>query len=184
MRKLLNHIITLALLSTLASAQDRPPFPPPPADVSSTTIITSANEPGEQIVITGTVYTSDGKTPYPNMVLFFYQADNDGLYNKTDNSYMRPRLHGWVKTGKNGEYTINTIKPGSYPNSRQAAHIHAIVQLPGERPKWIDDFLFDDDPFLTNRDRQQAGKGSFSHIMKTRRGNKGILHAERNIILN
>ncbi|MCI0706451.1 MAG: intradiol ring-cleavage dioxygenase [Ignavibacteriae bacterium] len=177
-------LLMVALVPACAAAQEIPPFPPPPADISSTATVVTADEPGEWLNITGRVYKADGKTPYAGMVLYLYQTDASGVYNKTDNSWQRPRLHAWVKTGKDGHYTINTIKPGAYPGRRDPAHIHVIVQLPGEHPKWIDDFLFERDPYLSERDvKSAASKGTFSHIMKTQSDNKGVLHAVRNIIL-
>jgi protocatechuate 3,4-dioxygenase beta subunit len=87
-----------------------------------------------------------------------------------------------VRTDKNGRYKINTIKPGSYPGRRDPAHIHAIVRLPGEQPKWIDDFLFEGDPFHSERDiRQFAAKGRFSSIMKITKEPDGLLRYERDI---
>jgi protocatechuate 3,4-dioxygenase beta subunit len=164
--------------------QEVAPFPDPPPDVSETAMVAPANEPGERLVITGTVYRSDGKTPYSGLILYLYQTDATGVYNTTDRSWKRPRLHGWVKTDKDGRYKINTVKPGSYPGSRNPAHIHATVHLPGEHAKWIDDFLFQDDPYLSDRDiRRGAGKEQFSSIMKTRKGKDGWLRGERDIII-
>ena len=178
-------LVSVAAITPLnLHAQEVPPFPAPPKDFSATTMVAPAGEPGERLVITGTAYKADGKTPFASIVLYVYQTDASGVYNKTDGSWQRPRLRGWVKTDRNGKYKINTIKPGSYPNSKNPAHIHAIAQLPGEQPKWIDDFLFDGDPYLSERDRKQsADLGRFSHIMKTWREPDGLLRAERDIVL-
>ena len=163
-------------------AQQEAPFPPAPSTVSSTVSLVSESEEGNRLVISGTVFRSDGKTLYPDLVVYLYQTDATGVYNKSDRSWKRPRLHGWIKTGKNGKYEIRTIKPGSYPGSRNPAHIHAIVRLPNEDAKWIDDFLFDGDPYLGKDDHSRfAEKGSFSSIMKATRDASGILHCVRDI---
>ena len=184
MSKRLIVVLFAILCIECVTAQDLAPYPAAPANISSTASLVPKDEPGQRLVIRGTIFRADGKTPYPNMVLYFYQTDDTGVYNRTDNSWQRPRLHGWLKTTKDGRYTINTIKPGSYPNGRNPAHIHVIVQLPGEQPKWIDDFLFADDPYLSQEDIRNAhGKGAFSHIIQTVLNNNGVLEAERNIIL-
>lgn len=179
---ILYNLFMIVFVPTYLTAQEIPPFPSPPANISETARLAPEDEPGERLVIAGTVYQSDGKTPYTGLVLYLYQTDASGVYNKTDNSWMRPRLHGWVKTDKNGRYKVNTIKPGSYPGSRNPAHIHAIVRLPDEQPQWIDDFLFEGDPFLSERDLKQfANQGRFSSIMKIAKEPDGLLRYERDI---
>src|SRR5688500_15387181 len=37
---------------------------------------------GQRIVIRGIIYQSDGKTPAPNVLLYFYQTDHTGRYSK------------------------------------------------------------------------------------------------------
>ena len=177
-------VLLITLVPARLSTQETAPYPAPPKDVSSVSMVAPAGEPGERLVITGTVYRSDGKTPYAGMVLYLYQTDNSGVYNTTTGSWQSPRLHGWIKTDKSGKYKINTIKPGAYPRRRDPAHIHVIVQLLGEQPKWIDDFLFDEDPYLSDQDRKQStGKGTFSHVLKTWREPDGLLRAVRDIAL-
>jgi protocatechuate 3,4-dioxygenase beta subunit len=176
--------LILFIVVGMVKAQDVVPFPPPPHEVSSVATLVTSDEPGERLVITGIVYTSDGKTPYPDFILYLYQTDATGVYNMTDRSWMRPRIRGWVRTDKDGKYEIRTVKPGSYPGSRNPAHIHAIVKLPGNEPDWIDDFLFEDDPFLTERERNRAASGDFSHIMRATRRADGTLVCTRNIKLS
>lgn len=160
------------------------PFPDPPPDVTETAMLAPANEPGERVIITGTMFRADGKTPYVGLVMYLYQTDARGLYHNADRNQQRPRLRGWVKTNTRGRYTIHTIKPGSYPGSRNPAHIHAIVRPPGEQGKWIDDFLFDGDPYLREQDvRRYANKGSFSCIVKMTKEQDGTLRGERNIVV-
>jgi protocatechuate 3,4-dioxygenase beta subunit len=74
--------------------------------------------------------------------------------------------------------------PGSYPGSRNPAHIHAVIKLPGKKARWIDDFLFDGDPFVTS-DLQSisARQGKFANVMKVTR-EKGRLTAQRDIKIN
>lgn len=178
--------ITMLLVAVVATAlsQDPVPFPPPPPDVTFTAELAQKGEPGSPLVISGTVYRGDGTTPYAGLVLFFYQADNDGLYNKTDNAYWKPRLRGWVRTDERGRYVIRTIKPASYPRSRQAAHIHVTVRTSGSGARWLDDFLFSDDPFLSPSDRELPRvQGRRSHVLELSRNQDGILVGERDLVV-
>jgi protocatechuate 3,4-dioxygenase beta subunit len=162
--------------------QEEAPYPPPPADVSSVVYMVTDNEPGERLVINGVVYGSDSRTPLDGFVLYLYQTDASGVYNSTDRSWKRPRIRGWVKTDKEGRYEIRTIKPGNYPGSRNPAHIHVIAKLPGRDPDWLDDFLFEGDPFLSQKDRRRLEtEGTFSPVMKIARGEGGVLHCKRDI---
>jgi protocatechuate 3,4-dioxygenase beta subunit len=152
------------------------------SDTSSIVTLASADEPGQHLIITGTVYKSDGKTPLAGAVMYAYQTDAGGVYSRGTNSSRNPRLKGWLKTRADGRYEIRTIKPGSYPGSRNPAHIHASIIAPSGKEQWIDEFLFDGDPFLKKEDYEKfANKGRFSSILKVQKGKGGVLQAVRDI---
>src|SRR4051794_23007527 len=67
-----------------------------PSELASDAQIASEKEPGERLIISGTIYRADGRTPAPDIVLFVYQTDTTGYYNKEDDAF-NPRLRGWVK---------------------------------------------------------------------------------------
>jgi protocatechuate 3,4-dioxygenase beta subunit len=174
------------MLASLCSvtAQEVAPFPPAPDDVSSLATLVGDSEPGEKLVITGTVYQTDRKTPRPGFLLYIYQTDATGMYNRVDGNWQRPRLRGWVKTDRLGRYEIRTIKPGSYPRSNNPAHIHVIVKVGKSDPRWIDDFLFEGDPFLRGSDRELSGtQGTFSPVMRVSRDEQGRLLCRRDIVI-
>lgn len=112
-----------------------------------------ADEGPEKLKITGRIFKADGKTPYPNVLLYVYHTDAKGLYSKSGQERgvqkWHGRHHGWVKTDKEGNYMIHSIRPAQYPGNTSAAHIHAIVREPGKKPYWINDYVFNDDPFVT-----------------------------------
>lgn len=172
------------LLASPIAAQEEAPFPPPPENIGAAVTLPPAHEPGEPLTIRGTVYRTDGTTPYAGFVLFLYQTDRKGVYNSTNGSWREPRIRGWVKTDDSGRYEIQTIRPGSYPGSRNPAHIHAVIKLPGKRARWIDDFLFEGDPFVT-ADLQSisARQGKFANVMKLTR-EQGRITAWRDIKIN
>ena len=154
-------------------------------DTSWSITLVGPNEPGQALIVSGTFYQGDGKTPAPGVRLYVYHTDASGRYNDGKGGTREPRIRGWLTTDARGRYHIRTIKPGSYPGSRNPAHIHAKATAPDGKEEWIDEFLFDDDPFIGEKDRANAnGKGEFSHIMKGALDPDGTLHCVRNIILH
>lgn len=159
-----------------------------PADTSA-----AWNEPGQKLVLTGTVYQADGKTPAPGVLLYYYQTNTNGRYlHKPEVSRSMPPnnlgqthgyIRGWVKTGDDGRYTIYTIRPGVYPSNDEAAHIHVTVKEPnGINEYYIDDFVFDDDTLLTPAKRNKLANRGGSGVLKLVQEN-GLQVGERNIIL-
>jgi protocatechuate 3,4-dioxygenase beta subunit len=176
-------VCVVGILSSLW-AQEQAPFPPPPDNLTHRATLVQVREPGEHMIIKGVVYRPDGKTRYGGLVLYLYQTDATGVYNTVDGSWQRPRLHGWLKTDSAGNYTIRTIKPGSYPRGRNPAHIHVTIRYPNGRTRWLDDFLFEGDPFLSETDlRRSENKGIFSQIMKVIRQDDGLLFARRDLVI-
>lgn len=99
----------------------------------SRTLIAAKSEPGDRLVISGTVFGPDCTTPLSGAVVDVWQADKDGSYHGADEEY---RLRGQMKTGKDGHYEFETIRPGQYALSGgfRPAHIHFMVAHPGHRP--------------------------------------------------
>ena len=151
--------------------------------VPAKVVIVSDKEAGEPMIISGTIYAPDGRTPLEGIDLFVYQTDSTGRYS-TDGSggdNRNTRIHGLVRSGKDGRYEFRTIKPGSYPASRNPAHIHAYISGPGYPEYWIDEYHFDDDPFIPDEQKRTAAShGSFSPILKLTRSD-GVLRAVRDI---
>lgn len=154
-----------------------------PLNLSWQTVITSKDEPGRPLIVSGRIYGPDGKTPLEGITLHVYHTDNRGLY-PGNGQDPPPRLRGWMKTDREGRYEFRTIKPASYPNSTNREHIHSKAYGPGYPERWIDSFIFDDDPLITPDIRSQfAGRGSFSPLMAVKRGDDGILRCVRDIRL-
>ena len=149
------------------------------------------NEKGPKIEISGTIYHRDGKTPAKDVILYVYHTDQKGLYSKKGNkpdshlegfAKQHGYIRGWVKTDVNGFYKFYTLVPASYPNSNNPKHIHPTIKEPGKSEYWIDEFVFADDPLLTEEERTRAKPAGGSGVLKP--GMKeGILKATRNIIL-
>ena len=179
-RKLLVALATLTLGASVLAC-NRPAAANQNPDQWTVKIV-SDQEAGEPLIVSGTIYSPDGKKPLPGITLYVYQTDATGRYSTSGGDNRGTRIHGVMRTNAEGRYEFRTIKPGSYPNSRNPAHIHAYVSGPDYPEYWIDEYLFVDDPFIKDEDKQKAGsQGSFAHILKVTRGSDGILRAVRDI---
>ena len=146
-----------------------------PADAPSQTVVAPSNEPGERLLITGIVYAADGRTPLANASVYVYQTDARGYYKPDDaRASDDPRLRGYMRTDKNGRYEFRTIRPGSYPGSRNPGHIHYHVNAPSHRER-VFEIVFEGDPFIPEQWKQEAQRaGSGVAIVKlTRDGARG-----------
>ena len=120
-------------------------------------------EPGEPLIVTGTVYRSDGETPAAGVTLYAYHTDAEGLYSET-NDNTRPRLKATLRTDADGRYELRTIKPGPYPGGGIPAHIHYRVSGEGFSEQRFD-LNFDGDPYLSERARKRSAQlGRFGPI--------------------
>jgi len=143
--------------------------------------IVSADEPGEPLVVSGTIYAPDGRTPLEGISLFVYQTDATGRYTTSGGDNRNTRIHGSMRTNAEGRYEFRTIRPGSYPESRNPQHIHAYISGPGYPEYWIDEYHFRDDPFVTDEMRGKSAKGNLSSILTLTRGADGVWRGTRDI---
>jgi protocatechuate 3,4-dioxygenase beta subunit len=72
--------------------------------------------------------------------------------------------------------------PASYPNSTNPKHIHPVIKEPGKTEYWIDEFVFDDDPLLPEKERKPAKPVGGRGVLKTTMDD-GMLRARRDITL-
>lgn len=154
-----------------------------PRNPSSKIRIVSESEPGEPLVVSGTIYSLKDSKPIEGITLFVYHTDARGLYNDQGNSRdAGPRLHGWMRTKSDGRYEFRTIKPASYPNSEIPMHIHATV-FDASRPEyWIDSYWFEGDPFITPKQMAGlSGRGGGNSIISLKRDEQGVLRGVRDL---
>lgn len=158
-----------------------------PTNSNATDTSSGWNEKGQKILITGIVYQLDGKTPAPNVMMYYWQTDNNGYYSPKDGMDEKAKKHGhirgWVKTDANGKYAIYTIKPAPYPNDNMPAHIHIAIKEPNVKNEYyIDDLVFDDDKLLTTAKRNALENRGGSGILRVLIA-ENLQIAEHNIIL-
>jgi len=164
-----------------------------PQNLSSSDTSPAFAKARQKILLTGTVYQRDGKTPAPNVILYYYQTNTDGIYatKETEERNMPKNklgqthgyIRGWLKTDEQGKYSLYTVKPGAYPNRDDAAHVHITVKEKNMKdPYYIDNFVFDNDPLLTTKHRKKmenrGGSGVVRFVQK-----RDLYIGERNIVL-
>jgi catechol 1,2-dioxygenase len=121
------------------------------------------DEPGQRLMVAGTVYGSDCRTRLPNALIEVWQANDAGLYdtdkpgNFTERNALR--LRGMMLTDQKGNYEFETIVPGRYPippnlpglekyaGLTRPAHIHFRVSESLHVPLTTQ-LYFRDDPFI------------------------------------
>ena len=126
------------------------------SSLTSNVRIAALSEPGERLVITGTMYRADGRTPAANMVMLAYHTNAKGIYPQRRGGDERGTLQGSLRTDAKGRYRIDTIRPGGYPGRVDPAHIHLVVQPEGKPEFHVPEIVFDDDP-RTDRVRGRQG---------------------------
>ena len=191
--------MTLTALSLNAAEPEKKPTYPPtlsggapcgsciaPDNLSWKTVIPPEKEAGEPLVISGKVFQPDGKTPAEGMVLWVYHTDATGYYNEKDDA-SHPRLKGWMKIGADGRYEFRTIKPGAYPQRATPAHIHAHIYGPGYSERSIEDYWFEGDPRINEKELKNAigdkGGGPFVVVVALKRDADGVWRGVRDIKL-
>ena len=119
-----------------------------PRNAPSTGRLTPAAEPGPPLSVTGVVVDPEGK-PVAGASLYAFQTDAEGYYGvKPVSDNQNPRLKVLLRTDAQGRWAFETIRPGSYPNSRAPGHIHFEVSAQGFATK-VFEIVFEGDPFVT-----------------------------------
>lgn len=152
-----------------------------PDGVTWQTALKPKTDDGVPLRITGTVYGPDEKTPAPNVLVYFYHTDIEGIYGRAG-EHKHGHYRGWLLTDARGRYEFRTIRPASYPNTTISSHVHMTVTGTDFREDWIDTILFEGDKYLTAAERARAGrKGGFNPILTLEKQADGYWHGVRDI---
>ncbi|HEX7183915.1 MAG TPA: hypothetical protein VF756_18945 [Thermoanaerobaculia bacterium] len=145
---------------------------------SSRMTIVTPKEPGERLIVTGTLRSKDGR-PLGGALVYAYQTSAKGWYSDRAAHYTassgddrHARLFGYLTTDPSGRFEITTIRPEGYPQSRAPQHIHLEVYV-GGRPKLGTEILFEDDPRMTTEARRLSREAGF-YLVPVRRGADGV----------
>jgi protocatechuate 3,4-dioxygenase beta subunit len=143
--------------------------------------ITSPQEPGTRIHLSGTIIDPNGK-PVSGVKMFLYHTDATGYYSRPVNNPRQARLRGTLWSNASGQYSFNTIKPAHYGDvsSPPAMHIHVHLQAPDGPEHWVESFYFEDDPRLRVEDPKRVRElGRFSNIISLSANDGGVLKGVR-----
>lgn len=182
MKSVVNALMLVACTVNSASPPDEPVIGGPcegcesvfigiPKVINSSSRIAPVGEKGEPLVLEGTVRKRDG-APAEGIIVYAYHTNSSGVY--PSGTTRHGRYRGWARTDSNGQFRFDTIRPGAYPSREIPQHIHMHIIEPGKATYYIDDIIFDDDPLLTAKHRQQMrlGRGGYgeSHPVKDAQG--------------
>jgi protocatechuate 3,4-dioxygenase beta subunit len=139
--------------TTRVAAADAPPRARlgPGGDVERTAESVAAGRGGEPLVVEGTVYAADCRTPLAGASVAVWQTNAAGEYGPGQGTggerccYLAAAL----RTDERGGYRLETVKPGHYKGEERPppAHIHFEVQHP-DASGLLTELLFEGDPWL------------------------------------
>ena len=119
---------------------------------------------GDRLILGGTVFSSDCRTPLPGALIEVWQANSEGVYDVSKpgdfTEVSKFHLRGILQTNDKGRYEIETIVPGRYPvppglpglekyaGVTRPAHIHFRV-IDSLHVPVTTQLYFKGDPYLT-----------------------------------
>jgi protocatechuate 3,4-dioxygenase beta subunit len=116
------------------------------------------DEPGEWIEVEGTVVDASG-APLPGAVVRVYATADDGRYHPTIDGDGVPRIFGVLVADGEGRFAFRTVRPGPYPGTRDARHVHISARAGDLRLAAPQYAVFDDDPLLLEpQNAEQRGE--------------------------
>jgi protocatechuate 3,4-dioxygenase beta subunit len=160
-----------------------------PDSITWKTTIAGERIPGERLVLSGTVYETDGTTPASGVIIYAYHTNSDGVYekigNETGNGVRHGHLRGWIITNDEGHYQFNTIKPAPYPNHSEPAHVHMTLMRHDFPEYWVNATWFKGDRLITDQMINRLNRtGGFSNVVELSKNEEGVWTGKRDLILN
>lgn len=154
-----------------ASGQSPTPRSGPAGTGPSSVALCGPQEPGERLTFLGRVLDYQGR-PLATAAVMAYHADHQGLYNPKDSKTRVPRIRGVAVTDAEGRFRFSTVRPGTYPDGSEPAHIHVGVMAPAHHVLDLA-YWFEGDPLITEERRREASKGPGTVIVKLERQQNG-----------
>jgi protocatechuate 3,4-dioxygenase, beta subunit len=150
------------------------------------TVLAPPDEPGEPLMVSGTVRDTAGK-PIAGVLIYVFHADAKGYYAPA-RAMDEPnaRLFGYMKTGADGRYEFRTIRPGGYPKQPIPQHIHMLVTAVGYRDhrcRSTCQLVFENDPRMTAEWHKWAKEGG-NPVLSVTHGQDGVQRCVYDIVLN
>lgn len=110
------------------------PFYRPGAPMRTNLRLPGSN--GMPIILKGSIFKEDGKTPINNAFVEIWHCDEHEVYDNVSDEY---KYRGAQKTNPDGKYVFNTIMPVPYrgnptdESTWRPAHIHMRVSVPDQQ---------------------------------------------------
>ena len=179
-------VMFLVICSFTTNKQNLPCISDDTLKIGSKIKMVADSEPGERMVISGTIYLPDGKTPAKNAILSVWHTNSKGFYIAGGGGAgeEHPRIHGRMKTGPDGKYEFQTIRPAPYPDNSAPAHIHGHISAPNF-PEYPIIYYFEGDKLITEQNRSELNnhRGGTASIIRLNKDKNGTLIGHRDIIL-
>lgn len=160
------------------------PFYRPGAPFKSNLI--PSNSKGVPMILNGTIFKEDGKTPLKNALVEIWQCDEDQHYDNTSDDYL---FRGAIKTTKDGIYEFKTIVPVPYkvdPDDENShwrpAHIHMRVSVPDQQDL-ITQIYFKGDQYI-EQDMAASSPQSVSRILSISTDPSGNKTVTFDVVMN
>jgi protocatechuate 3,4-dioxygenase beta subunit len=169
-------------LATIMALTPTDYSPPEGIQLSWSAVLAEDDEPGERMIVSGTVYASDGKTPIKGAVVYAYHTDARGYYSREQRGPSNPRLKGWMRTNADGRFQLHSIRPGAYPEGNVAAHVHFFVTPPGAKEQLFE-LRFENDPLLPDDMDKRANRGGYYLLQRIARDEEGVWRCSADIVL-
>lgn len=123
------------------------------------------DEPGDRLILSGTVRSATDGSPVRNALMDMWQCDAEGLYSNIEPSLPKNNLRGKFRTDDDGRFEVCTIVPAPYEipkggptgellaaagwSAFRPAHLHLKVGAAGH-DEITTQLYFDTDEFLTS----------------------------------
>jgi protocatechuate 3,4-dioxygenase beta subunit len=117
-------------------------------------VLRAAGDPGFPLKVTGRVLNTSGKV-VEGAKVDLWHADHGGRYDTRGYRY-----RAQVTPDAKGEYGVDTVMPGHYPD-RPAQHIHYLIAAPGHK-SLITQAYFATDPYFDGNPEKNWKKGGIA----------------------
>ena len=153
----------------------------PGGEVERTAETVAAGRGGERLVVEGTVYRADCRTPLAGATIAVWQTNAKGEYGPGQGTAGERccYLGAALRTDERGRYRIETVKPGHYKGEAEPppAHIHFEVRHP-DATGVLTELLFEGDPWL-----RPGALGEVVALARAPGSDPPALHARFDIVL-
>lgn len=151
-------------------------------DIPARIRIAPKTEPGEAMSISGRCRSWETGKPVAGVIVYAYHIDATGVCASGPRGTRHARLHGWMRTGEDGVYAFDSIKPAVYPSRDGPAHVHMTVIEPSKPPYWIDEIVFDGEFRVDQAYRARQGNRGGNGVISLKRA-AGVWTGVRDIAL-